>query len=607
MKTIKLKELTIANFKGIASGSWKFEQNTDIVADVMQGKSTIKLAYLFALGIDIDNFFPLDKNNNYIGDLETKVALKIESNGIDYVLSRGAKIKYKIDRENDTKVFDGFKKDIFEFDLIPCTATEYKNKIVDLYGVDNFDTLKSLSILNYFNESLGWKERRELIYSLFVDKSTIECLKDKEEYNLIRNELLKGKTTSDISTMLNAETRLINENKTKNEILIADTRNTLNLYPNIDYNSLQEQISNIEKEINEETIKNSKLSSIDKSIEYENEIISLQNEKLKLERQDNSKYNILLNDLTILENQANNLKKNAVDIEFNISSKTEEFKKLKVLEFDKSKEICPYCKQALKQADIDTKIKEWENDKEKDLNALKSEILSLKSQIETKREEYSNLLYKISVKKAEIEKFEKNKEIAKIDSKILELKESLESLSKLKVDTSRVNELTQKRNELISQLGLKTTYENTKTKLQNLIIEGKQLVNNEIELVSKKEQLEKYKLEIISIVNDSINSKFNGVKFKLFDILTATAKSDIKETLVVLNGGVDYNAQSTGQKCETNLIIVSTIQEKLGVNLPIFIDDASITNIKNLPTNQTIMLYNEKGKQLNCIKIKDLY
>ena len=93
----------------------------------------------------------------------------------------------------------------------------------------------------------------------------------------------------------------------------------------------------------------------------------------------------------------------------------------------------------------------------------------------------------------------------------------------------------------------------------------------------------------------------------MFDILTATAKSDIKETLVVLNGGVDYNAQSTGQKCETNLIIVSTIQEKLGVNLPIFIDDASITNIKNLPTNQTIMLYNEKGKQLNCIKIKDLY
>ena len=43
MKQVKIINLQLKNFKGIASGTFAFNgANTEIVADVMQGKSTIK-------------------------------------------------------------------------------------------------------------------------------------------------------------------------------------------------------------------------------------------------------------------------------------------------------------------------------------------------------------------------------------------------------------------------------------------------------------------------------------------------------------------------------------------------------------------------------------
>ena len=66
-------------------------------------------------------------------------------------------------------------------------------------------------------------------------------------------------------------------------------------------------------------------------------------------------------------------------------------------------------------------------------------------------------------------------------------------------------------------------------------------------------------------------------------------------------------SQSTGQKANSNCIIVSTLQKRLGVNLPIWLDDASVLNLTNEPNNQLIYLLNQKGKELDCVKIKDLY
>lgn len=602
MKEVRIKVINIKNFKGIASGNFAFNgENTEIVADVMQGKSTIKDAYLWCLGLEIDNFYPCDKNNQLIDGLETRVELTLDIDGIEYTLSRSAKIKYK------NKQFDGFKKDIFEFDGVPCTATDYKAKLCDLLGVGDFDTLKYLTVLNYFNEGVHWKDRRALIYNLFVDKSAIDSLKDSDNYNLIANELKKGKSSADINTMLNSENNRLVDSKRKNEILLADKQSELAGFANIDYASIETELEAVESEIKGEEDRVRAISQADNKKALESQIKSLEVEVTTLKTADSMKTMAMQGNVTTLSMDIALLSQKGTAHEKKIETLTKEYNELKVSEFDEKNTICPTCHQPLKQDDIDKLMATWESNKEERLSSLKSEILSLKKQYETIKEEYTNKLTEMETAKQELADFKPNPRIAELETEIATLQAELEKCENNEIDTSHLDELKSRRNFLIVELGKKDSHDKLKGKIASLYSEQRELVNSEIVLAKKRQQLEQYTLDIISLVNDSINSHFDGVKFKLFEELTATASKSIKETLVCLNNGIDYSSQSTGQKAHSNCIIVSTLQKRLGVNLPIWLDDASVLNLTNEPNNQLIYLLNQKGKELDCVKIKNLY
>ena len=223
------------------------------------------------------------------------------------------------------------------------------------------------------------------------------------------------------------------------------------------------------------------------------------------------------------------------------------------------------------------------------------------------KKDYTTKLAELEVAKQELDNFKPNPKIYELLGKIKELESELEKCETQPIDTSYLTELKDRRNFLIVELGKKDSHEKIKAKIDQLIVEQRELVNQEITLTKKRSQLEQYTLDIIALVNDSINSHFDGVKFKLFEVLTATAQKNLKETIVCLNNGIDYESQSTGQKANSNCIVVSTLQKRLGVELPIWLDDASILNLKNEPTNQLIYLLNEKGKKLSCTRIEEVY
>ena len=602
MKEIRLINEKLTNFKGIASGNFAFNgENTEIVADVMQGKSTIKDAYLWCLGLEIDNFYPCDKNNQLIDGLETRVELTLDIDGIEYKLSRSAKIKYK------NKQFDGFKKDIFEFDGVPCTATDYKAKLCDLLGVGDFDTLKYLTVLNHFNEGVHWKDRRALIYSLFVDSQAIDGLKDDEKYDLIANELKKGKSSADISTMLNSENNRLVDSKRKNEILLADKQSELAGFANIDYASIETELASVETEItaeqaqidglDKEDVKKSLLNKINK-LELEHQSLSTADSMKKVSI--SGKVSSLSMSVALLEQQGTNLEKN-------LEVFKKDYNQLKVSEFDERKIICPTCHQPLQQEGIDKLKATWQEEKDKKLASLKETALSIKKNYEQIKEEYADKKTILETAKQELADFKPNHRIAELETEIATLQVELDKTETNEIDTSHLDELKSRRNFLIVELGKKDSHDKLKVKIASLYSEQRELVNAEIVLAKKRQQLEQYTLDIISLVNDSINSHFDGVKFKLFEELTATASKSIKETLVCLNNGVDYVSQSTGQKANSNCIIVSTLQERLGTRLPIWLDDASILNLKETPKSQCIFLLNEKGKKLDCTRIDEIY
>lgn len=602
MKSIRLIKEQLQNFKGIASGNFAFNgENTEIVADVMQGKSTIKDAYLWCLGLEIDNFYPCDKNNQLIDGLETRVELTLDIDGIEYTLSRSAKIKYK------NKQFDGFKKDIYEFDGVPCTATDYKAKLCDLLGVGDFDTLKYLTVLNHFNEGVHWKDRRALVYSLFVDKSAMDSLKDEPKYDLIANELKKGKSSADISTMLNSENNRLVDSKRKNEILLADKQSELAGFANIDYTNIETELEAVESEIKGEEDRVRAISQADNKKALESQIKSLEVEISALKTADSMKTMAMQGNVTSLSMDIALLSQKGTAHEKKIETLTKEYNELKFSEFDEKNTICPTCHQTLKQADIDTLRATWENNKEERLSSLKDEILGLKRHYEQVKEDYTNQLAKLENAKQELADFKPNEKINELEPRIANLKVELEKCENNEIDTSHLEELKVRRNFLIVELGKKDSHDKLKAKIASLYAEQRELVNAEIVLAKKRQQLEQYTLDIISLVNDSINSHFDGVKFKLFEELTATAQRNIKECCTITHNGVEYQSCSTGEKAEVNLEIITTLQKALGLQMNIFVDDGSITNIKKQVPNQLIWLMNEKGKKLDCTRIDEIY
>lgn len=602
MKSIRLINENLTNFKGIASGKFAFNgENTEIVADVMQGKSTIKDAYLWCLGLEIDNFYPCDKNNQLIDGLETRVELTLDIDGIEYTLSRSAKIKYK------NKQFDGFKKDIFEFDGVPCTATDYKEKLCELLGVGDFDTLKYLTVLNHFNEGVHWKDRRALIYSLFVDSQAIDGLKDNEKYDLIANELKKGKSSADISTMLNSENNRLVDSKRKNEILLADKQSELAGFANIDYASIETELASVETEITAEQARIDGLDNESVKSDLEKQLKAVYTELAFFNSQDFVKSNELAYAVQSIEREVATLKKQGELCETAIEDSKKLYNTIKAKTFNENLTICQECGRPLDEGDA-SKIREtWEENHEKRLQGIKDEVRKLQAEYKDIKSKYIAKLTALETAKQEVQGFVPNPAIKELSEEADNIEKQIANVQEETVDTSHLDELKSRRNFLIVELGKKDSHDKLKAKIASLYFDQRELVNSEIVLAKKRQQLEQYTLDIISLVNDSINSHFDGVKFKLFEELTATASKSIKETLVCLNNGVDYVSQSTGQKANSNCIIVSTLQERLGTRLPIWLDDASILNLKETPKSQCIFLLNEKGKKLDCTRIDEIY
>lgn len=602
MKRTRIKKIIINSFKGIASGNFAFNgENTEIVADVMQGKSTIKDAYLWCLGLEIDNFYPCDKNNKLIDGLETRVELTLDIDGIEYTLSRSAKIKYK------NKQFDGFKKDIFEFDGVPCTATDYKAKLCDLLGVGDFDTLKYLTVLNHFNECVHWKDRRALIYSLFVDSQAIDGLKDDEKYDLIANELKKGKSSADISTMLNSENNRLADSKRKNEILLADKQSELAGFANIDYARIETELASVESEITAEQARIDGLDKESKKAEIQSKIKVLYANLQTANSEDFEKSNDIASQIHRAEKEVEQLKRKGELCEKAIEEETNLYKTIKAKQFNQELTICPECGRPLDEQNAQKVKADWEETHEKRLQGIKDRVLELKKEYETIKEEYTNKLAELETAKQELADFKPNPRIAELKTEIATLQAELDKTETNEIDTSHLDELKSRRNFLIVELGKKDSHDKLKAKIASLYAEQRELVNAEIVLAKKRQQLEQYTLGIISLVNESINSHFDGVKFKLFEELTATAQRNIKECCTITHNGIEYQSCSTGEKAEVNLEIVTTLQKAIGLQMNIFVDDGSITNIKKKVPNQLIWLMNEKGKKLDCTRIDEIY
>ncbi len=95
----------------------------------------------------------------------------------------------------------------------------------------------------------------------------------------------------------------------------------------------------------------------------------------------------------------------------------------------------------------------------------------------------------------------------------------------------------------------------------------------------------------VSLIEDSVNKRFNLAKFKLFD---EKINGSIVECCTVTHNGVPYVDVNTSMRVNVALDIISVISEHYGVCVPLFCDNAESVSAWNTMPSQTIRLYVSK-------------
>ena len=625
---IKLLNLKLKNFKGIKDLEINFNcQNTKIYGANATGKTTIFDAFKW-LFFDKDssdrkdfNIKTLDSNNKPIHFLEHEVEAILVIDGVDMTFKKVFQEKWVKKRGQTEQEFSGHETNYW-IDEVPVKKKDYEEKINSLIPESLF---KLITDPSYFNNQLKWSERRELLINISgANISDEEILDSKEEFSEIKGKL-EGRSIDDYKKVVQAKIKDLNKQKETIPVRIDELTNTLITEHNIDYEKVEEEKKNLEKQLQQVELEmtdvqakakeNMKIADqltvakkeladfklkkeTEYSQKYSSELINLQNEKRVTESK--------------IRNRQNEDSERLLKIQQDQKRKEELYKKWDEvsntkLEFDPNSFICPTCKREYETDKIEEMKKQFENNlithikSEQDainkegqaINLRLDENTKAREKIQQELPELNNHLKEII---SQIEKLEKAKEeensfdittlpeyIDKI-KEIEELEERVKNLTNGDISylQNKKVEITEEINKLNKTLNEREIQDKTKERITELQNEEENISNKIQELEGEQYALEEFTKTKVELLENAINSKFEVVKFRLFDTQINGGLVECCDTLV---NGVPYADVNNAHKILAGLDIINTLIKFYNTSAPIFIDNReSINEIYNIDT-----------------------
>ena len=644
MKEIRLKQLSISNFKGISKLDIQFKDITTLSGMNATGKSSVFDAFtwlLFDKNSKGDSKFelkPLDKNNEYIRGLNPHVTGILEVDGIETKLSKEYKEKWTSRRGESEKVFDG-NTTKYEIDDVPVKKSDYNKKINEIADEETFKLLTN----PFHFPNLAWKEQRKVILEVAGGDISIEdVIKGDEELKLVKQDLEQ----EDVSKLIDSKKgsmKKLRENKKSIPYKIEEIMETVVDFDvkevELKISAKESKLKDIDKKISD--IANSskeliakrdevmkKISANEKLIEderqadrkvYDNKIRELQ-EKIRKEEKElyscehkKNEYDYKIKNLTnkfnFLENEASKLR--------------EQFSKIQSekVDFSSIKTECPTCKRPFEESDIEEKQSELEKNFNLDKAKRKKEVIEqgkikvkeqedIKEDIENYTVEISDIENNINIKKGNINYLEKQisnltytpSETSK--EKILKLKREnnklLDSLGTYETEDNSIllnekDEINKELKDLYSQLGAVENNKKVNKRIEDLKAEEKQLGVE----IARQEGLimlyEKFITKRVELLEKNINKHFKNVSFKLF---STQVNGAIAETCEATINGVPFSNANTAGQINAGIDIINTLSEYFGLIAPIFIDNSECVNKIADTKGQLIKLVVTEDKEI---------
>lgn len=635
-----LKSLHLENFKGIKSLDVNFSEKTKIKGQNASGKTTVFDAFTWLLfnknsaGEEKFNVRPLDKDGKRIDDVEIKVVAVLDVDGKEVELSKLQKQNWVKKRGTDTVSLQG-NVNSFEIDGYPKSESDFKEYVAGLAKSE--DMFKMLTNPQYFN-SMKWKDQRKILMKLVDDFSDVELAKTDERFLPLISELEKAPSVEDIRSKFQ---KMLSEWKKKQAEIPVRIDEAEKSKVDVDAaeqelkkSNLERRISEIEEKISDTNGALKKLRDEDMRLQMDMSGIlqsmndSLSEKKRKIESSNAEVARELENTRNKIQIAENAIKLNErsisdADVERKKLGEQYNAEKAKVFDetpflfdeskwvFDESSTVCSLCGQTLPEdkveqlkADFESRrVKAKENaakrlsdakeaftsEKKDNLERIKAFGFDKKHTIDGLTEKNKELNVEIeSLKKREQELLTKSEEFSKQLDEIPKEADYTQNEEYMKLHEKRENILAEIEKEKSSG------YNERIAELQDEKKEIGQKVADQEQILYLLEEFVRFKLNKIS---ESINSHFDTVNFKLFEMQLNGGMRDCCECTV---NGVPYSTLNSGHRIIAGLDIIRSLSKMYGVECPIFIDNAESLNEFNVPDMdaQLILLSVSEDKQL---------
>lgn len=562
MNKIIIKSMSIRNFKGIASLDTEFDEHiTKIYAENGSGKTTIKNAWEWVLGQNVDNFIPNINGKEILEN--TSVEIKLNVNDYEYTLKRTNKPKFqsgeKVGNEN-----------IYEIDGIEVPAKKYTTQLSGIFTDNAVENIKILTDKEFFNTdttSWKWTNRRKLLMEMCDVYKATEHIIDDDKYILIRDEIKKGYATSDIKSKYEKERKQAKEQQLKNQALIDQKQSEMNEYLGIDFDATGKELGLLKTKL-------TKLNNASKQ-----ELMTEEIEKLQVR---------LLNDtdtLSKLKVKKTLERRRFEDIKLDNYNLANNYKH-QIEELKANKDVCPVCHNQLSEEQI--------ANTEKTIEELNQKYI-----------ETYNTFTGADAKIKELDNDEKEKELENSISQTKQELEELKTKNISKITEFEKTDLERQIFDLERTMARKDDLAKWSKQIQDWKKQNLELADEIVDIETKMRVLQDYVREQTDLVSKTVNDKFsNGVGWSLYD---TNLNGTLEEECCCLYNGKRYSSISTGEKNITNLEIVKTLQNYFDVNLPIFSDNCEANTIPYKAEQQVIEFYAKADMTITgLVKIKQI-
>lgn len=643
MKKIRLKEIQLSNWRSLNVKAIFTDTKTTISGKNELGKSSLFHAWCWLLSgytdsVNVKNYNLFDENKPITPNTPVAcVKCKITIDAIEYTLERRAKATFKRTRGTDEYIKSSSDTYILLIDDIEVSVSNW-NQFIDAHICNN-DMITYLLSGDFFaNLAIEDKNKARLVLQSIVGQITDNDYKG--DYSCLSPQLAKGYTLQQIEEQAKNRKSDLDKQLSSIPALIENKENTLAEYLVIDYNDINNQITDKKKKIedidNAIADKNSalepiikqraeilnKISSIKlKLSECRNTHISKQNAatvEIKSKIQNIECNNALINKhneekMKIRRNQENLLRRYKEELktenEYH-NSLLERKDEIKARIFTEDKCVC--CGQDLPETLLEIAKNKFNADKQKDLDYIISRGKNVRANIDDLTERISNLEKELS-KDLELEDLisinELQQDLKHAESKFVdfsqteqffELNRQIEELKAMLPEVVVIDNhtYTEQKRMLMSeidllnqQLGLQNQCDKLRNEIASLESQRREIANNIATLEQILAKVKEKREEEAQIVSERINSRLSNCKIEMFR--TQKDGSVAPDCIVRGKRGVRYATINNSAKTLINIELQKLMMSHFNVQLPIWIDECKNFDSEHLPNidGQSIMMF----------------